>query len=185
MFFNSKDVVFAPYGDHWRQMRKICVLELLTAKRIESFKHVREEEVSAMIRSIWEESENGRMGVNVSKAISTLTSNIVWRILANRKFSDDDLGGDFKGFKDLLVELIARVGDFNIGDFIPYLDWLDLQGINRRMKKIHKTFDEFAEKIIDDHVNVNHLMAAASNGQKEGRRRASCSRLRRCAAPHG
>jgi hypothetical protein len=34
------------------------------------------------------------------------------------------------------------------------------------MKKIHKTFDEFAEKIIDDHVNANHLMAAASNGQK-------------------
>nr|ACN40653.1 unknown [Picea sitchensis] len=166
MFFNSKDVAFAPYGDHWRQMRKICVLELLTAKRIESFKHVREEEVSAMIRSVWEESGNGRTGVNVSKAISTLTSNIVWRILANRKFSDDDLGGDFKGFKDLLVELTARVGDFNIGDFIPYLDWLDLQGISRCMKKIHKTFDEFAEKIIDDHVNVNHLMAAASNGQK-------------------
>jgi len=161
MFFNSRDVVFSPYGDHWRHVRKICVLELLTAKRIESFKHVREEEVSAMIRSIWEESEIGRMSVNVSKAISTLTSNIVWRILVNRKFSDNDLGGDFKGFKDLLVELSTTVGDFNIGDFIPYLDWLDLQGINKRMKKIHKTFDEFAEKIIDDHVNHNPLMAAA------------------------
>jgi len=167
MFFNSKDVVFSPYGDHWRQMRKICVLELLTAKRIESFKHVREEEVSAMIRSIWEESERGGTNVNVSKAISTLTSNIVWRILAKRKFTDDDLGGDFKGFKDLLVQLTGRVGDFNIGDYIPYLDWFDLQGINRRMKKIHKTFDEFAEKMIDEHVNLNNLMAAASNGQKE------------------
>eukprot|EP00253_Pinus_taeda_P010595 PITA_10595 len=54
------------------------------------------------------------------------------------------------------------MGESNIGDFIPYLDWLDLQGINRRMKKIHKTFDEFAEKIIDDHVNLNHF-----NGQKD------------------
>jgi len=78
------------------------------------------------------------------------------------------LGGEFKGFKDLLVQLTARVGDFNIGDFIPYLDWLDLQGIKQRMKKIDKTFNEFAEKIIDDHVNVNHLMATvSSNGQKE------------------
>jgi len=165
IFFNYTDVIFSPHGDHWKQMRKICVLELLTAKRIESFKHVREEEVSAMIRSVWEESESGRMGVNVSKAVSTLNSNIVWRILASRKFSDDDLGGVFKGFKDLLVEVMTTVGAFNIGDYIPYLDWLDLQGIKRRMKKTHKTFDEFAEKIIDDHVA--HRMAAASNGQKE------------------
>jgi hypothetical protein len=163
IFFNYKDVAFSQYGDHWRQMRKICVLKLLNAKRMESFKHVREEEVSLMIRSIWEKSKSGTIAVDVSKAISTLTSNIVWRMLAKRKFADDDLGGDFEGFKDLLVELITTAGAFNIGDFIPYLDWLDLQGINRRMKKIHQTFDEFAEKIIDDHVG----MATASNGQKE------------------
>ena len=122
-----------------------------------------------MISSIWENSESGKMAVNLSKAISTLTSNVVWRILAKKKFTDNDLDGDFKGFKDLLVELIATVGEFNIGDFIPYLDWLDLQGINRRMKKIHKVFDEFAEKIIDDHVNARRLnMAATSlNDQKE------------------
>jgi len=165
IFFNSKDIVFAQYGDHWRQMRRICLLELLNAKRMESFKHVREEEVSLMIRSIWEKSKSGTIAVDVSKAISILTSNIVWRMLAKRKFADDDLGGDFKGFKDLLVELITTAGAFNIGDFIPYLDWLDLQGINRRMKKAHQTFDEFAEKIIDDHVA--HRMATASNGQKE------------------
>jgi flavonoid 3'-monooxygenase len=148
-------------GGKWEKY----ALELLNAKRMESFKHVREEEVSLMIRSIWEKSKSGTIAVDVSKAISTLTSNIVWRMLARRKFADDDLGGDFKGFKDLLVELITTAGAFNIGDFIPYLDWLDLQGINRRMKKIHKTFDEFAEKIIDDHVA--HRMATASNGQKE------------------
>ncbi|KAH9306142.1 hypothetical protein KI387_010546 [Taxus chinensis] len=42
----------------------------------------------------------------------------------------------------------------NIGDFLPYLDWLDLQGINRRMKKAHLFFDRVVQKIIDDHVSV-------------------------------
>jgi len=115
-----------------------------------------------MIQSIWEESKSGIMSVNVSNAVTTVSSNIIWRILAGRKFSDDDLGGDFKGFKELVVEMTAAVGESNIGDFIPYLDWLDLQGINQRLKKLRKTFDGFVERMIDEHVNLNHF-----NGQKD------------------
>lgn len=162
--YNFKGFALSPYGDYWRQLRKLCVLELLTAKRIESFKHVREEEVSAMIRSIWEESQNGTIAVNVSKAILTLTSNIIWRILARKKVSDDDLGADGKGFKHLLLEVSAIMGEFNIGDFIPYLDWMDLQGIKRRMFKVNKTYDVFIEKIIDDHCMA---AAASSDSQSE------------------
>nr|ACN40389.1 unknown [Picea sitchensis] len=164
-FYNFKDIAFAPYGDHWRKMRKICVLELLTAKRIESFKHVREEEVSAMISSIWEDSDSGRIPVNVTKAISAALANIVWRILVGNFFSDDDLGADGKGFTDLVLEVSTAAGSFNIGDFIPCLDWLDLQGIKRSLKKANRRFDAFAEKIINDHVD--HRMARASNGQED------------------
>jgi len=39
------------------------------------------------------------------------------------------------------------------------------------MKKIHKTFNGFAEKIIDEHLHLNHRMAADSNGQKESESR--------------
>jgi cytochrome P450 len=158
-------LALAPYGDHWRHMRKICVLELLTARRIESFKHVREEEVSMMVRSIWEESESGRIPVNVTKALSSAMANIIWRILAKKKFSEVDLGTDGKGFKDLVLEVSAALGSFNIGDFIPNLDWLDLQGVKRRLKKANARFDAFAEKMIDDHLY--YRMAVASNGQEE------------------
>jgi cytochrome P450 len=167
--YNFKGMILSPYGDYWRQMRKFCMLELLTSKRVESFKHVREEEVSAMIRTIWEESQNGTIAVNVSKVILALSSNVIWRILARRKVSDDDLGADGKGFKHMLVEMSSTVGELNIGDFIPYLDWMDLQGVKRRMMKLNKTYDAFAEKIIDEHLHVHHRMAAppSSDGQTE------------------
>jgi len=164
--YNFQDIVMAPYGDHWREMRKICVLELLTAKRIESFKNLREKEVSAAMRSIWEKSEKGTIPLNVTDVISTLTSNIVWQILASHKFSNDELGANDKGFKDLILQVSSAVGEFNIGDFIPYLDWLDLQGIRRRLKKAHKRFDAFAEKVIEDHV-YHRVAAATSGGQEE------------------
>ena len=85
-----------------------------------------------MIGFILEESQNGTIAVNVSKAIFTFSSNVIGRILARRKVSDDDLGAHGKGFKQLLLELSDVVGELNIGDFIPYLDWMDLQGIKRR-----------------------------------------------------
>lgn len=168
LFYNFKDILTAPYGEYWRQMRKLCVTKLLTAKRIESFRHVREEETCMMIRSIWEESERGRIAVNVSKAIYTLTSNIVWRILASKKISDYELSANGEEMKDLLLEISSVTGTFNIGDFIPFLDWLDIQGVKRRTKKASKIFDELADKIIDHHVhhrNESKGHAEAENGK--------------------
>ena len=46
------DVAFSPYGEQWRELRKICMLELFSTKKVSSFRLVREEEVQRMIDSI-------------------------------------------------------------------------------------------------------------------------------------
>ncbi|KAH7520681.1 hypothetical protein FEM48_Zijuj08G0171000 [Ziziphus jujuba var. spinosa] len=40
----------------------------------------------------------------------------------------------------------------NLGDYIPQIAPLDLQGLTKKMKKVGKVFDDFFEKIIDEHV---------------------------------
>ncbi|KAG4933023.1 Cytochrome P450 71A9 [Glycine soja] len=42
--YNGSTVSFAPYGEYWREMRKIMILELLSPKRVQSFQAVRLEE---------------------------------------------------------------------------------------------------------------------------------------------
>ncbi|GJN28199.1 hypothetical protein PR202_gb16296 [Eleusine coracana subsp. coracana] len=48
----GRDIIMAPYGEHWRQLRKIAVVELLSARRVLSFRAIREEEVAALLRTI-------------------------------------------------------------------------------------------------------------------------------------
>ncbi|KAG8375408.1 hypothetical protein BUALT_Bualt10G0097000 [Buddleja alternifolia] len=42
--YNYTDIAFSPYGEYWRNLRKICILELLSARCVQSFRHIREEE---------------------------------------------------------------------------------------------------------------------------------------------
>ncbi|KAF2312853.1 hypothetical protein GH714_040906 [Hevea brasiliensis] len=79
-----------------------------------------------------------------------------WMILDTldrRVFNDGSSGGDPKAdeFKSMVVELMVLAGVFNIGDFIPALEWLDLQGVAAKMKKLHKRFDDFLTEIVEEH----------------------------------
>lgn len=45
-------VTFSPYGAYWRQARKLCVTELLSPKRVNSFKVVLDEEVNRFMSRV-------------------------------------------------------------------------------------------------------------------------------------
>ncbi|XP_031252578.1 cytochrome P450 71D9-like [Pistacia vera] len=52
MSYGYTDVIFSPYGKYWRKLEKIYTLELLSAKRVQSLRSLREEEMSNLIDSI-------------------------------------------------------------------------------------------------------------------------------------
>jgi hypothetical protein len=53
--YNGHSLAWAPYGDYWRHARKVKVLALFTAKRIDDSKNVRHEELSFLIQRIFED----------------------------------------------------------------------------------------------------------------------------------
>eukprot|EP01018_Ginkgo_biloba_P040888 Gb_18008 [translate_table: standard] len=127
--YNSTDLGFAPYGPYWRKIRKVCVLEILSAKRIESMKFIREEEIAVMRESIMKQcGVNGSNPVNVCKVVLTFVTDIICRMTFGRKNLEETLK-DSRGFKTMFHEVFYVASANNIGDFIPYLEWMDLQGM--------------------------------------------------------
>ncbi|RVW92895.1 Flavonoid 3',5'-hydroxylase 2 [Vitis vinifera] len=68
-------------------------------------------------------------------------ANMIGQVILSRRVFETK-GSESNEFKDMVVELMTTAGYFNIGDFIPSIAWLDIQGIERGMKHLHKKFDK-------------------------------------------
>ncbi|VAH25100.1 unnamed protein product [Triticum turgidum subsp. durum] len=44
LFYGPTDAAFSPYGEHWRQVKKIATTHLLTNKKVRSYRYAREHE---------------------------------------------------------------------------------------------------------------------------------------------
>ncbi|GKD12135.1 cytochrome P450 71A1-like protein [Tanacetum coccineum] len=51
----------------------------------------------------------------------------------------------------MLDELFELNGVLNIGDWIPWISFMDLQGYVQRMKAVSKRFDQFLEHVLTEH----------------------------------
>ncbi|MBA0740503.1 hypothetical protein Gogos_013699 [Gossypium gossypioides] len=147
--YNQQNLVFSPYGSYWRNMRKMCTLELLSNHKISSFSSMRMEELHGCVQYIREAATAGCV-VDLSSTVSSFSTDISCRMIIGKKYDHDDFSE--KGFKATLREGMQIGATINLADYIPQIRALDLQGLTKRMKIIAKDFDDFFEKIIDEHV---------------------------------
>ncbi|KAK7292173.1 hypothetical protein RIF29_07926 [Crotalaria pallida] len=152
MVYNYQDLVFAPYGQQWRLRRKISSVHMFSGKALDDFRHLRQEEAARLISNI--ARSGSKAAVNLGQLLNLCTTNALARVMIGRRVFNDGNGGfDPKAdeFKAMVVELMVLAGVFNISDFIPALEWMDLQGVAGKMKKLHKKFDAFLTNIIEEH----------------------------------
>ncbi|KAI3711961.1 hypothetical protein L1987_70510 [Smallanthus sonchifolius] len=148
--YNYSNITWSPYGPYWRQARKICLMELFSVKRLESFEYIRVEERNSMLKTIFESSGKE---LPLKDVLSTVSLNVISRMVLGKRYLDKSENSVVSPdeFKKMLDELFLLNGVFNIGDSIPWIDFLDLQGYVKRMKAISKKFDRFLEHVLDEH----------------------------------
>lgn len=142
--YDRADMAFANYGPFWRQMRKLCVMKLFSRRRTESWASARDEVVST-VKTV---AEKNGAPINIGELVFSLTQNIIFRAAFGARIGLNDQDE----FISILQEFSKLFGAFNIGDFIPWLKLMDLNGINKRLKKARGALDRFIDRIIDEHL---------------------------------
>ncbi|XP_020705017.1 flavonoid 3'-monooxygenase isoform X2 [Dendrobium catenatum] len=164
--YNHQDLIFAHYGARWRMLRKICALQLFSPKAMEDLAPVRADEVGRFVREL-AAAEVEEKFVNLSDGISACAADALSRVVVGRRVFGD--GEESREFKEMVVEMMNLSTAFNINDFVPGLGWLDLQGLVGKMKKLHRKFDEFLDRVIEDHqvrlTETGKTIASAGGGR--------------------
>ncbi|XP_022774908.1 cytochrome P450 CYP736A12-like isoform X3 [Durio zibethinus] len=147
--YNQQNLSSSPYGSYWRNMHKLCTLELLRSLKIDSFSSMRKEELLLLIQYI-QGAASARVAVDLSAKFSSLSTDISSRMVLGKKYNNDDFNK--KGFEAIIREGMQTIAAFNLADYIPQIKGLDLEGLTKHLKTIAKVFDDFFEKIIGELV---------------------------------
>lgn len=153
LLYECKDLGNVNYGEYWRQLRKICVLELLSPKRVQSAQHVRVEEVSCLINKIRCSCLNGG-GINLSEMLLAVSNNIASRCVFGRKVEGGGGGGGNGGskFGELTRRQMMLMTSFCFGDLYPSLKWIDvLTGFIGRLHKTATDLGDLLDQVIEEH----------------------------------
>ncbi|CAN6216201.1 unnamed protein product [Urochloa humidicola] len=147
----GRDIVFAPYGEHWRQLRKVAITELLSARRVLSFRAVREEEVAAMLRECAATAaEAGGAGTTDMRArLSALVADATARAVLGDRCTERD------AFLRALYRGIELIAGFNPADLWPSSRLVGrLSGAVRRAEEVRDTVYGILDGIIREHLEM-------------------------------
>ncbi|KAL5987887.1 hypothetical protein ACLOJK_035643 [Asimina triloba] len=155
---------FAPFGDYWRNLRRISATHLFSPKRIAGFGAFRVEIGAKMVAEI--RAGMGREGeVEVRRLLHFGSLNNVMMTVFGRRYG---FGRNEDGLEleELVTEGYQLLGKFNWSDHFPLLGRLDLQGVRRRCRCLVKKVNAFVGRIVEEHrMQKKNGGAGADHGE--------------------
>ncbi|MBA0585650.1 cytochrome P450 81Q32 [Gossypium raimondii] len=153
--YDYTTLVWAPYGDHWRNLRRVASLQLLSSNRVQKYLGIPMDEVKSLVVRLFRSTSKGSgefQVVEMKSMFFELTLNVMMRMIAGKRYcrdGEDELEEE-KKFKEIVRESFQVSGATNIVDFVPMLKWVGLNKIEKKLEILQRKRDEFMQNLIDE-----------------------------------
>ncbi|EFH48399.1 CYP71B11 [Arabidopsis lyrata subsp. lyrata] len=148
--YNLKDLGFSPYSTYWREVRKMTVVELYTAKRVKSFQHTRKEEVASLVDFI-KQAASLEKSVNLNNKLMKLAGSVICRVAFGINLKGSKLENTYE---EVIQGTMEVVGSFAAADYFPVIGTIidRITGLHSKCEKIFKAMDAFFDQSIKHHL---------------------------------
>ncbi|XP_057859141.1 cytochrome P450 76C2 [Cryptomeria japonica] len=141
---HKSSIIWAENGSQWRKFRRICTTELFSPKKLQTSQHVRRDSVFQMIQLVFQENSLKEKSVNFADLIFHTGLNMLSNMMFSTKVFDPNNPDSVK-FTNALTSGVKLAEKPNLADFFPWLEFLDLHGVDHKMaahlKRAHHFLD--------------------------------------------
>ncbi|XP_027329251.1 isoflavone 3'-hydroxylase-like isoform X2 [Abrus precatorius] len=159
IFYNYTTLGSASYGDHWRNLRRITTIDVLSTNRLNSFLGIRRDETKRLIWKLGQDATcHEPTKVELRSRLTEMTFNAMMRMISGKRYYGEDIDvtdvEEAKQFREIITEMLSLFGANNKSDFLPLLRYR----INddKRLKRIGKRADAFLQGLIEEHRSGKH-----------------------------
>ncbi|VAH83598.1 unnamed protein product [Triticum turgidum subsp. durum] len=131
-------------GAYWRMLRKLCMVELLSAQKVRQLAPVRDGETRSLVRKVGTAGRGGEP-VNLGRLLCSCSISITAKATFGR-LCDEELQ---KQYMPVVEVAVKEGGGFSAGDLFPSLWFVDVAtGLTRRLWRTRRQLDAIFDKMI-------------------------------------
>jgi cytochrome P450 len=165
--YGGQNISFARHDSrHWKAVRKLCAVELLSPGRVRSFRPVREEEAAILVRSISIASSISPLGpvvVNVSEMVKVMMNNVIMRVSVGDRCEQRAV------YLEELDRGLGIMSGFNLSDLFPTSRLARALGGGtlRAALEVRERIQSIVDAMVRDHKRAMESLEAADVGGHE------------------
>ncbi|KAJ4905285.1 Cytochrome P450 76C1 [Raphanus sativus] len=140
---------------HWRLWRKILETKLFSRKCLHATKTIRSKKVKELVTFIIESSERAE-AVEIARACFVTSLNVISNVVFSTDLGSYDQMASSE-LRDSLFRVMEIMGKPNLANYLPSIEYLDLQGIKEETKVCSERLLSVFQGLIDARIAERSL----------------------------